>query len=100
AGPSAAGAACGLLAADTLFLLTTCFDWGPVALQHLLLISALLSLVRFHQEGQRRFLAAGFFLLGLGMWDKALFAWVLNGVALATLAVYPKELWKRFSFHN
>jgi len=99
-GPRAAMTACALLTADTLFLLTTCFDWGPVALQHLLLVSALLCLVRFHEEGRWQFLAAGFFLFGLGMWDKALFAWVLSGVAIATLAVYPKALWKRFTFHN
>src|ERR1035437_2229223 len=30
---------CGLLATDSLYLLTTCLDWGPVALQHLLLVS-------------------------------------------------------------
>ena len=28
-----------LLATDTMFLVTTCFDWGPVALQHLLLVA-------------------------------------------------------------
>src|ERR1035437_2924392 len=36
AGERAALFGCGLLAADSLYLLTTCFDWGPVALQHLL----------------------------------------------------------------
>src|SRR5690242_21940673 len=28
-----------LLATDPSFLLTTCFDWGPVALQHLFLVA-------------------------------------------------------------
>jgi 4-amino-4-deoxy-L-arabinose transferase-like glycosyltransferase len=89
-----------LLATDTSFLMTTCFDWGPVVLQHLLLVSGVLCLVRFHQEQQRRFLAAGFLFFGLGMWDKALFAWILSGTAIATLVVFPKELWRHFSGRN
>ena len=82
-----------LLATDTSFLMTTCFDWGPVVLQHLLLVSGVLCLLRFHQDRQRRFLAAGFFFFGLGLWDKALFAWILSGMAVATVVVFPKELW-------
>ena len=89
-----------LLTFDPLFLITTCFDWGPVVLQHLLLVAAVLCLVRFHQENQDRYLAGGFFLLGLGLWDKALFGWILSGVTIATLIVFPKEVWKHFSFHN
>jgi Dolichyl-phosphate-mannose-protein mannosyltransferase len=101
AGYRAAAAGCVLLATDTLFLMTTCFDWGPVVLQHLLMVSGVLFLVRFHQEGrQRRFLAAGFFLLGLGLWDKALFGWILSGMAVAAVATFPKELWKYLTVHN
>ena len=42
AGDRAALIGCALLACDSLYLLTTCFDWGPVALQHLLLIGGAL----------------------------------------------------------
>src|SRR5690349_861208 len=38
AGKRAALIGCGLLAVDSMYLLTLCFDWGPVALQHLLMI--------------------------------------------------------------
>lgn len=101
AGDRAAAVGAVLLATDTLFLITTVFDWGPVVFQHLLLVGGVLCLVRFHQERQqRRFLAAGFFLLGLGMWDKALFGWMLSGMAVASVAVFPQELWKYFRFHN
>jgi hypothetical protein len=89
-----------LLATDTLFLVTTCYDWGPVVLQHLLLVSGILCLLRFHGNQDRRFLAAGCFLFGLAMWDKALFAWILSGMAAATVAVYPRELWKHLKIHN
>src|SRR5438874_619117 len=51
AGERAALIGCGLLAVDSLYLLTICFDWGPVALQHLLLLGGSLLLVRFYQEG-------------------------------------------------
>src|SRR6266446_735295 len=71
AGCRAACVGCVLLASDSLFLITSCFDWGPVVLQHLLLVSGCLPLVRFHQEQRQRFLVAGFFLFGLALWDKA-----------------------------
>jgi 4-amino-4-deoxy-L-arabinose transferase-like glycosyltransferase len=91
AGARAALVGCGLLAADTLYLLTICFDWGPVALQHLLLVSGVLLLLGFYQTRQHRQLFWGWFLLGLGMWDKALMSWMLGGAFIAVLVVYRKE---------
>jgi hypothetical protein len=79
-----------LLATDTLYLLTIRWDWGPVALQHLCLIAGVLAMVRFHQERQRRWLALGFFIFGLGMWDKALFIWTLAALGISTLVVFPR----------
>lgn len=81
-----------LLATDAMFLLTICFDWGPVSLQHLLLIAGLLMLLLFYEERRSIHLAAGFFFFGLGMWDKAIFTWMLSGVAVAALAVFPREI--------
>src|SRR4051812_22653789 len=92
AGYRAALIGCGLLAADSLYLLTVCFDWGPVALQHLLLTSAMLLMVRFYQERSSFALAAGSFLLGLAMWDKALAIWMLAGLGVAAVAVIPRQL--------
>src|SRR5258707_13199324 len=100
AGYRAAAVGSVLLATDTLFLLTTCFDWGPVVLQHLLLVSGVLCLVRFYQESRRRFLAVGFFLFGLALWDKALFAWILSGMAISVLFIFPNELRKLLSVRN
>jgi hypothetical protein len=49
AGERAAQVGCGFLAADAMYLLTTCFDWGPVALQHLLMLGGMLCLIVFWQ---------------------------------------------------
>ncbi len=92
AGVRAALVGCGLLAADSLYLLTICFDWGPVALQHLLLIAAMLLLLGFYQSPSHRWLAGGCFLLGLAMWDKALATWMIAGMGVALLAIFPKQL--------
>ena len=89
-----------LLATDTTFLLTTCFDWGPVVLQHFLLVSSLIALLNFVRLGTKTALFWGCFLLGLGVWDKVLFLWILGGLAVAVLTVFPRELWMRLTFRN
>ncbi len=51
------------LATDAVYLLTTTVDWGPVALQHLLMVAGCLAIVR-HRP------VLGAFLFGLAMWTK------------------------------
>lgn len=92
AGRRAAVIGCGLLAADSLYLITVCFDWGPVALQHLLLLSGLLLLLKFRQTLSVMALAGGWFLWGLGMWDKALAIWMLSGIGVASLLTFPRQI--------
>jgi hypothetical protein len=92
AGERAALIGCGLLAADSMYLLTACFDWGPVALQHLLLVGGLFLLLRFYQKGSSLSLAAGFLLWGLAMWDKALAIWMLGAIGVAGLALFPRQI--------
>jgi 4-amino-4-deoxy-L-arabinose transferase-like glycosyltransferase len=88
--------AAALLAVDPAYLLASTMDWGPVVIQHLTLLTGLLLVLRSVQTGGRLGPLAGAGLaLGLGLWDKALFLWMLSGAALATLAVFPHEL-KRF----
>ena len=90
AGERAAVFGCALLAADSLYMLTICFDWGPVALQHLLLVGGSLLLVGFYQQGSHWKLGWGWFLLGLAMWDKALAVWMLAGMGVASAVVLNK----------
>ncbi len=89
-----------LLATDTMFLFTTCFDWGPVALQHLLTMAGLALVFRFASEGRRLALFCGFLCFGLALWDKALFLWIFSGLLVATMVVFPRELWSRCSLRN
>ena len=99
-GRRAAWAGTALLATDTMFLLTTCFDWGPVVLQHFFLVAGILSGTLFARRGHPLALFFGSVCFGLGMWDKALFIWMLSGVVVAAALVFPRELLKRMTARN
>jgi hypothetical protein len=89
-----------LLATDTTYLLTSCFDWGPVVLQHLLTLAGIAFLWKFRTTGKPWTLFWGCFWFGLAFWDKALFAWVFSGLVVAAIAVFPRELWSRCTPKN
>jgi hypothetical protein len=91
-GHRAALIGCALLACDALYLLTTTFDWGPVAFQHLLLIGGAAVMVRFFEEGSNLHLVIAAFLFGLALFDKALAIWTLSALAVAGLATFPREI--------
>jgi hypothetical protein len=89
-----------LLATDSSYVLMNAADYGPVTLQFLFKLGALLLILRFHQTGSRAALAGGFFLLGLAMWDKAIFAWVLCGFAVGAVAAFPRETLRHLTPRN
>lgn len=89
-----------LLATDSSYILTGVFDWGPVVLQHLLLLSSMALLWRFSQLNRASDLWLGSFFVGLALWDKALFLWPLGGIIVASLAIFPRQIWLRFSGRN
>ena len=80
-----------LLASDPTFLLTNTLDWGPVALEHLLLVTGCFFLVKFAQDRLPRDLPLGFFFLGLALWNKAVFVWALAGLICGVLFVFGRE---------
>ncbi len=85
AGVRAALIASLLLATDPSFLLTNTYDYGPVALEHLLLVAGCL-LIASEQYGW------GFFLFGLALWNKAVFIWALIGLAAGSVAAcFPQR---------
>lgn len=92
AGPIAALVGAALLATDPAFLLTVCFDWGPVALQLFLVVGTVSAFAACERSGRRRWALLGGFLAGLALWNKALFLWNVAGLAIATAAVYGPEL--------
>ena len=89
----AAGLGAFLLATDPVFLMTNTFDWGPVALEHVLLVTGCFLLAAFaRKRTQIAYLAGGFFLFGLALWDKALFLWALSGITVAAVVVCWPEV--------
>jgi hypothetical protein len=97
AGNRAAAVAVVLLATDAQYLLTSCFDWGPVAFQHLLITAGVLLLVHFYQEHREAALAAGCFLFGLALWDKALAIWLISGLSVGGLVTFPRQIASLFT---
>jgi 4-amino-4-deoxy-L-arabinose transferase-like glycosyltransferase len=99
-GRRAAVAGCALLATDTTYLLTTCFDWGPVVIQRLLAVAGVLLTVKFHQDRSPAPLGGAFFLFGLALWDKALFVWSMAGFAVGLIVVMPSAVRRYVSARN
>jgi hypothetical protein len=86
------------LATDTSFLLLTTIDFGPVALQLFLKTAAMVLLVRWHRTRRTGLFAAAWFLLGLALWDKAVFLWIAAGLAAGAVAAFPRQV--VFSFRT
>jgi hypothetical protein len=99
-GKRAAAIATVLLATDSMYLMTSVFDWGPCALQHFFLVAVMLTFIRFDETGKIALLALGSFLAGVALWEKALFFWFAGALAVAALAIYPKCIWRRVSMRN
>ena len=95
-GARAAAIGAFLLATDPVFLLTDTFDWGPVALEHVFLVTGCWFVYRFgHQKGENARiwdLAAGFLCWGLALWNKAIFVWALSGIVAGGVLVFWPEI--------
>ena len=103
-----------LLASDPLFLLLDTFDWGPVAIEHFLLVTGIFALLRYNRrctnssdqasdqssKTKHWLLAAGFFCLGLALWNKAIFIWPLAGLTVAAGVVCHKEILSLFQWRR
>ncbi|MBI3696309.1 MAG: glycosyltransferase family 39 protein [Acidobacteria bacterium] len=81
-----------LAATDPIYLFTTRLDWGPVAIQHFCLLAGCWGVLRWWQERRGRDLALAFFVMGVGIWDKATFLWLLAALALSAAIVFPRQL--------
>jgi hypothetical protein len=72
-----------LLATDVTFLFTAVFDWGPVVLQNLLLVSGMFLVAEWRRAGRNWLLFLAGLVFGLALWDKALFIWNLSAMIIA-----------------
>jgi len=83
----AALVAVALLCLEPTFLWTTRCDWGPVALQHFLIVAGVYA-------AYRRRIALAAFLFGLALWDKTVAVWILSGLAASALLLYRPAIQK------
>lgn len=78
-----------LLATDTAYTLTTVYDWGPVVIQHVCYVGAVAALAGYVEHRRFRYIALAGLLIGLGIWDKALFGWIAFGTSVAVMIWGP-----------
>src|SRR5260370_10379010 len=81
-----------LLATDASFVIATAYDFGPVAFRHCCLLAGALVLLKFERTGASKYLALAFFVFGLALWHKALFIWMLDGLVVAAVCVFPRRV--------
>jgi hypothetical protein len=81
-----------LLATDAVFVITTTYDFGPIVLLHCFLLAGLLLLLRFERTRSLGSLSVAFFLFGLALWHKALFIWMLDGLAIAGFSALHRRI--------
>lgn len=84
-GRRAAWIGCLLLSTDAVFLLTNVFDWGPVAIQHALLVAMLLACVQWKRTTRDGWLFTAAVCCGVAFWDKAVFIWMFSGLLAGSL---------------
>jgi hypothetical protein len=81
-----------LLSTDAIFVIASTYDFGPIVFLHFFLLAGLLLLLRFDRTGSVRCLSFAFLLFGLALWHKALFIWMITGMAGAALVAIPHRI--------
>lgn len=81
-----------LTAADPSFIINHRLDWGPVALGLLFKAGSLYLIWRWLEEGKRPLLLWAAFLMGLGLYDKAIFLWYLLALGVALPVFYGRRI--------
>jgi len=94
---AAAAVAVALLAFDPSFVFYSRVDFGPVVVMLLLKTLAAWQLLRWYETGRHSSLAIGAFLLGLGLYDKANFAWVIAAFVVAAAILGGRRLRARLT---
>lgn len=94
-GNAAAAVAVLLLASDPGYIFYTRADFAPTAMMMLFKAVALWQLAIWWQSGRRAALSIACMALGLGVYDKANFMWIVGALAVAAAAVGARGLTDR-----
>lgn len=89
-----------LLAVDPIWIITSVFDWGPVAIQHFLLLAAVTLFLEYLRSQRTWLLTLAALCTGIGLWDKATLVWPLAGLLAGAIAIYGKDLWQRLRIED
>src|SRR3954447_6572469 len=84
-----------LMALDTAYIFYSRVDFGPIVIATLLKGLAGWQLLRWWDTGSRRSLALGTFALGLGLYDKANFSWMIVAFAIGAVVFGGRALLQR-----
>lgn len=85
-----------LVCCDSSMIFFSRTDWGPTVFMMLFKAMALWALLTWWRDGKRRYLVIGALAMGLGVYDKANFLWVVGAIALGMAVVGTGSLWKRY----
>jgi Dolichyl-phosphate-mannose-protein mannosyltransferase len=95
--PAVAAVTACLLALDPAYIFFSRVDYGPSTLMFLLKGVALWQLTVWWRSRHLRHLALGCFALGLGVYDKTNFLWIVGALVVAAVAVCPRGVLVRLS---
>ena len=84
-----------LMAVDTAYVFYSRVDFGPIVLAALLKGVAGWQLLRWWDTSSRRSLVLGAFALGLGLYDKANFSWMIVAIGLGAVIFGGRALLRR-----
>src|SRR4051794_9356234 len=89
-----------LIAVDTAYVFYSRVDFGPIVLAALLKGLAGWQLLRWWDTGSRRSLVLGAFALGLGLYDKANFTWMIVAIGLGAVIFGGRALLRRVNVRS
>jgi hypothetical protein len=84
-----------LLASDPSYVFYSKVDLGPSTIMFLCKALALWQLSAWWRRGRRRNLVLGALALGIGVYDKVNFLWIVFALIAAAFATAPKAVWRR-----
>jgi hypothetical protein len=84
-----------IVGTDTMFLMSTTFDWGPVAIQHLCVAAAFALL-----SHPRPKVFLGGMALGLAFWDKGTAIWTIGAFVVSGAIFLRVQIRERLSKQN